>query len=55
MAGHDLTPLDRLRLYDTGGNPDRLPTETPFENIFAMLDTVREIGYPVNKEGLEKL
>ena len=24
-----------------------LPTETPFENIKAMLDTVREIGYPV--------
>lgn len=25
-----------------------LPTETPLENIKAMLDTVREIGYPVN-------
>jgi uroporphyrinogen decarboxylase len=25
-----------------------LPTETPFENIRAMLDSVREIGYPVN-------
>jgi uroporphyrinogen decarboxylase len=25
-----------------------LPTETPFENIHAMLNTVREIGYPVN-------
>ena len=24
-----------------------LPTETPFENIHQMLDTVREIGYPV--------
>lgn len=24
-----------------------LPTETPFENIHKMLDTVREIGYPV--------
>lgn len=27
-----------------------LPTETPFENIHAMLDTVREIGYPVSVE-----
>ena len=25
-----------------------LPTETPFDNIDAMLNTVREIGYPVN-------
>jgi uroporphyrinogen decarboxylase len=25
-----------------------LPTETPFENIQAMMDTVRKIGYPVN-------
>lgn len=32
-----------------------LPTETPFENIHAMLDTVREIGYPVNKERLAEL
>ena len=24
-----------------------LPTETPFENIHAMLDAVREIGFPV--------
>ena len=30
-----------------------LPTETPFENIDAMLDTVREIGYPVNPEKLK--
>ena len=30
-----------------------LPTETPFENIHAMLNTVREIGYPVNGEALE--
>lgn len=29
-----------------------LPTETPFENIHAMMDTVREIGYPVNLEQL---
>jgi uroporphyrinogen decarboxylase len=25
-----------------------LPTETPFQNIKAMLDTVREFGYPIN-------
>lgn len=31
-----------------------LPTETPFENIHAMLDTVREIGYPVSLEVLER-
>jgi len=24
-----------------------LPTETPFDNIHAMLDTVRELGYPI--------
>lgn len=30
-----------------------LPTETPFENIHAMLDTVREVGYPVNSRLLE--
>ncbi len=30
-----------------------LPTETPFANIHAMLDTVREIGYPVDVEKLE--
>lgn len=30
-----------------------LPTETPFENIHKMLDTVREIGYPVNIVALE--
>ncbi len=27
-----------------------LPTETPFENIEAMLDTVREIGYPLTDD-----
>jgi uroporphyrinogen decarboxylase len=27
-----------------------LPAETPFENIHAMLDAVRDIGYPVNIE-----
>lgn len=31
-----------------------LPTETPFANIDAMLDTVREIGYPVNADKLRK-
>jgi uroporphyrinogen decarboxylase len=31
-----------------------LPTETPFANIDAMLDTVRDIGYPVNVEALER-
>lgn len=30
-----------------------LPTETPFANIHAMLDAVREIGYPVNSSYLE--
>ncbi len=29
-----------------------LATETPFENIHAMLDAVREIGWPVKKETL---
>lgn len=32
-----------------------LPTETPFANIQAMLDTVREIGYPVSLEKLERM
>ena len=31
-----------------------LPTETPFANIDAMLDTVREIGYPVHAERLAR-
>jgi uroporphyrinogen decarboxylase len=30
-----------------------LPVETPFANIDAMLDAVREIGWPVNAEELE--
>lgn len=30
-----------------------LPTETPFENIHAMMDAVREVGYPVNEDILE--
>lgn len=32
-----------------------LPTDTPFANIHTMLDTVRDIGYPVTVEKLEKL
>jgi uroporphyrinogen decarboxylase len=32
-----------------------LPVETPFENIQMMLDTVREIGYPVNPEKVERM
>ncbi len=32
-----------------------LPTETPFENIDAMLDAVREIGYPVRVGLLEEI
>jgi uroporphyrinogen decarboxylase len=32
-----------------------LPTETPFANIDAMLNTVREIGYPVDVAKLEAL
>jgi uroporphyrinogen decarboxylase len=31
-----------------------LPTETPFANIQAMLDSVREIGWPVSKENLSR-
>jgi len=30
-----------------------LPTETPFENIHAMMDAVREIGWPVDPGRLE--
>ena len=29
-----------------------LPTETPFANIHAMLDTVRQVGWPVKEENL---
>ncbi|TCO72700.1 uroporphyrinogen decarboxylase family protein [Marinisporobacter balticus] len=32
-----------------------LPVETPFENIDAMMDTTREIGYPVNIEKLDRM
>jgi uroporphyrinogen decarboxylase len=32
-----------------------LPTETPFGNIQAMLDTAREIGYPVDTAKLSRL
>jgi len=31
-----------------------LPTETPFENIKAMLDAVREIGYPIQGNQLQE-
>jgi uroporphyrinogen decarboxylase len=30
-----------------------LPVETPFANIDAMLDAVREIGWPVDADELE--
>ena len=32
-----------------------LPTGTPFDNIHAMLDTVREVGYPVKVDKLEAM
>lgn len=32
-----------------------LPVETPFENIDMMMDTVREIGYPVDPERVDSL
>ena len=32
-----------------------LPTEVPFENIHAMMNIVREIGFPINKEKLEQV
>lgn len=32
-----------------------LPIETPLENIKAMMDTVREIGYPIDPEKLESM
>jgi uroporphyrinogen decarboxylase len=32
-----------------------LPTETPFENIHAMLDTTRQVGYPVRMEKVEAM
>jgi len=32
-----------------------LPTDTPFESIHAMLDTVREVGWPVRPEKLEAM
>jgi uroporphyrinogen decarboxylase len=32
-----------------------LPIETPFENIDAMLDTVAELGYPVNPQKLDQM
>ena len=32
-----------------------LPVETPFENIEAMMEITREIGYPIREERLEEL
>ncbi len=32
-----------------------LPVDTPFENIHAMMDAAREIGYPVNTDKLEQM
>lgn len=32
-----------------------LPVETPFENIEAMMDTAREIGYPIDPTKLDKM
>jgi len=32
-----------------------LPVETPFKNIQVMMDTTREIGYPVNPEKLKNM
>lgn len=32
-----------------------LPTEVPFENIHAMMNTVREIGFPVTKDKLDEV
>jgi len=30
-----------------------LPVETPLENIQTMMDTAREIGYPIDPEKLQ--
>jgi uroporphyrinogen decarboxylase len=32
-----------------------LPTEVPFANIDAMLDTVREVGWPVTEAKLDAM
>ncbi len=32
-----------------------LPVDTPFENIDAMMDTVREVGYPVNPDKVKAM
>lgn len=62
------TPLDvRLKtlegILDTYDSPKgyvvmsgcSLPVETPLENIQAMLDTVREVGYPVQTDRVEAM
>lgn len=32
-----------------------LPIETPFANIESMMDTVREVGYPVKPDKLDSM
>ena len=32
-----------------------LPIETPFENIDAMMQTMRDVGYPINPERIDEL
>ena len=32
-----------------------LPVETPFENIDMMMDTVRDLGYPVDPAKLDRM
>ena len=32
-----------------------LPVDTPFENIQMMMDTVREVGYPVNPDRVKDM
>ncbi len=32
-----------------------LPIETPFENIDAMMDTMRDVGYPIKEERIDEL
>jgi uroporphyrinogen decarboxylase len=48
------------KTYDSSGgyivaSGCSLPTEVPFENIHAMLDTVREIGFPVTKIRMDEI
>ena len=32
-----------------------LPVETKFENIDAMMDTMREVGYPADPEKIDEM